>query len=45
MFNNADLEGDVFCSMFKEFMICAEFCHPGIVNNKFYFWKVANNGD
>jgi hypothetical protein len=43
VFNNATLESSVFCQLFKEFMISAPFLHPGIVANKFFFWRSSNN--
>ena len=41
VFNNPELEKEVFCTMFKEFMISAPFKHPGIVENKYFYWRAA----
>ena len=39
VFNNPNLEFEVFCGMFKEFQISSRFKHPNIVDNWFFTWK------
>ena len=43
VFNNFELELEVFCNMFKEFRISSGFAHPGIVDNIFFFWRASEN--